>query len=417
MALGLRGIAAGKTGSASPDESGAQDANALASATKVRVLLVDDDDAVRVAFRRVLERRGFSVFPCCSGQEALDRLASGSFDAMVSDVRMPGMSGLKLLRAVREHDLDLPVILVTGNPDVDSASEAVEYGAFKYLIKPVESEHLGQVLERAATVGRMARVKREYVEEFGSATFRVGDRAGISAVLERALGSLWVAYQPIVKALDYSLFAHEVLMRSNEPDLPHPGAVLKAAERVERVHDVGAIVRSLALDGLERDAEGVLFVNLHPQDLKDDSLYAADAPFSRFAQRIVLEITERASLEHIRDLRERVAALRALGFRIALDDLGAGYAGLTSFAQLEPEFVKLDMELIRDIHSHAMKQKIVRSMVRLCHDMGKAIIGEGVECSEEAETLLELECDYLQGFFFAKPGKAFPSLAVAPRSR
>ncbi|HEX3777645.1 MAG TPA: EAL domain-containing protein [Polyangiaceae bacterium] len=393
------------------------DAHALASATKVRVLLVDDDDAVRSAFRRLLERRGFSVFPCSSGREALERLASASFDAMVSDVRMPGMSGLKLLRAVREHDLDLPVILVTGNPDVDSASEAVEYGAFQYLIKPIESEHLGQVIERAATVGRIARVKREYVEEFGSATFRVGDRAGISTVLERALGSLWVAYQPIVKGLDYSLFAHEVLMRSTEPDLPHPGAVLKAAERLDRVHEVGASVRSLALDGLERQPEHVLFVNLHPQDLKDERLYAANAPFSRFASRIVLEITERASLEHIRDLRDRVAALRALGFRIALDDLGAGYAGLTSFAQLEPEFVKLDMELIRDIHSHAMKQKIVRSMVQLCHDMGKAIIGEGVECSAEAETLIELECDYLQGFFFAKPGKAFPAIGVPPRSR
>src|SRR6188768_517638 len=217
--------------------------------SEIRVLLVDDDTAVRNALRRVLERRGYRVFACGSGNEALEHLAAGGYDAMVSDVRMPGMSGLKLLRAVREHDLDLPVILVTGNPDLASATEAVEYGAFQYLIKPVESDRLDQAVDRAAAIGRMARVKREYVEEYGSSTFRVGDRAGISATLERALRSLWVAYQPIVHAKDGAPFAHEALMRSDEPDLPNPLAVLKAAERVDRLRDVGGTMRRLtALD-------------------------------------------------------------------------------------------------------------------------------------------------------------------------
>ena len=416
MAFGMRTQAAVAVGSSSVELPGVRDARALSAATKTKVLLVDDDDAVRNAFRRVLESRGYLVFPCRSGNEALERLSSGSFDAMVSDVRMPGMSGVKLLRAVREHDLDLPVILVTGNPDIGSASEAVEYGAFQYLIKPVENDRLGQVIDRAATVGRMARVKREYVEEFGSATFRVGDRAGVSTVFERALGALWVAYQPIVSASDYSVFAHEVLMRSDEPDLPHPDAVLKAAERLDRVNSVGEMVRLLAADGLSSAPDSVLFVNLHPQDLRDESLYQKNAPLTPHAERIVLEITERASLDDIRDLRDRVARLRKLGFRIALDDLGAGYAGLTSFTLLEPEFVKLDMELIRDIHKHEMKQKIVRSMVQLCHDMGKSIIGEGVESAAEADMLIELECDYLQGFLFAKPDRSFPAISIPPRS-
>jgi EAL domain-containing protein (putative c-di-GMP-specific phosphodiesterase class I) len=330
---------------------------------------------------------------------------------MVSDVRMPGMSGLKLLRAVREHDLDLPVILVTGNPDLASATEAVEYGAFQYLIKPVESERLDQVLERAATVGRMARVKREYVEEYGSATFRVGDRAGISAMLERALGTVSVAYQPIFNALDQTLFAYEALMRSNEAELPDPQSVLKAAERVDRLQELGSTMRGLAANGLAENADTTLFVNLHPKDLTDENLYSPTAPLTLSASRVVLEITERASLEHIRDLRERVARLRALGFRIALDDLGAGYAGLTSFTQLEPEFVKLDMELIRDIHKQEIKRKIVRSMVELCHDMGKLIVAEGVETPDERNVLVDLECDLLQGYLLARPS---PDVITTP---
>jgi EAL domain-containing protein (putative c-di-GMP-specific phosphodiesterase class I) len=75
------------------------------------------------------------------------------------------------------------------------------------------------------------------------------------------------------------------------------------------------------------------------------------------------------------------------------------------------------MDLIRNIHQHEMKRKIVRSMVQLCHDMGKAIIGEGVEISEEADVLVELECDYLQGFLCAKPGRAFPHISIPPASR
>ncbi|MEP7050637.1 MAG: response regulator, partial [Pseudomonadota bacterium] len=213
------------------------------SATPTRVLLVDDDNAVRNALRRVLEHRGYSVSPCSSAREALQRLAGGGFDAMVSDVLMPGMSGLKLLRAVREHDLDLPVILVTGNPDVLTATQALEYGAFQYLIKPVASERLDQVIGRAATAGRMARLARGYVEDQESATFRVADRAGISARVERALGSLWLAYQPIFHAGQHSVFAYEALMRSAEPELPDPVSVLKAAEHVDRLQELGGGVR------------------------------------------------------------------------------------------------------------------------------------------------------------------------------
>jgi EAL domain-containing protein (putative c-di-GMP-specific phosphodiesterase class I) len=400
----------------SPTLGSVVDAQRLTAATETKVLLVDDEDAVRNALRRILETRGYRVVACSSGSEALAKLALGGYDAMVSDVRMPGMNGLKLLRAVREHDLDLPVVLVTGNPDLASATEAVEHGAFQYLIKPIATERLDEVVHRAATACRMARVKREYVEEYGSSTFRIGDRAGISATLERALGSLWVAYQPIVRAKDLQIFAYEALMRSDEPDLPNPQAVLQAAERVERLADLGGTMRRLAAQELSAADGAVLFVNLHPEDLCDEALYDANAPLTRLASRVVLEITERAPLEHIRDLRDRVARLRSLGFRIALDDLGAGYAGLTSFTQLEPEFVKLDMELIRGIHQHEMKRKIVRSMVELCHDMGKCIVAEGIETPEECRAIVDLGCDLLQGYFLARPARVPAGQTLNPSS-
>jgi EAL domain-containing protein (putative c-di-GMP-specific phosphodiesterase class I) len=103
----------------------------------------------------------------------------------------------------------------------------------------------------------------------------------------------------------------------------------------------------------------------------------------------------------------RVRHLREMGFRIAIDDIGAGYAGLTSFAMLEPEVVKLDMALVRDVHKTGTKQKLVRSLVHLCEDLGIQLIAEGVENGEERDALLSLGCNLFQGYHFARPGPPF----------
>lgn len=113
---------------------------------------------------------------------------------------MPGINAMRVLRAVRDRDLDLPLILMTGNPDVATASAAVEYGASHYLIKPIALSHFDETVQRAANAGRIARLRREYVEKFGSGTFATADRAGVDALLDRTLATLWMAYQPIVVA-------------------------------------------------------------------------------------------------------------------------------------------------------------------------------------------------------------------------
>jgi EAL domain-containing protein (putative c-di-GMP-specific phosphodiesterase class I) len=151
-----------------------------------------------------------------------------------------------------------------------------------------------------------------------------------------------------------------------------------------------------------------IFVNLHPLDLEDDELYADDGALTPFAGQVVLEITERAALDRIHELGSRVTRLRTLGYRIAIDDLGAGYAGLTSFAQLEPEVVKVDMSLIRGIDRSPVKQKLVRSIISLCTELGIQLVAEGIETPEERDTLVALGGDLCQGYLFAKPGRGFP---------
>jgi len=110
------------------------------------------------------------------------------------------------------------------------------------------------------------------------------------------------------------------------------------------------------------------------------------------------------------DIQERMAALRARGYRIAVDDLGAGYAGLSSLASLQPEVVKLDMSLVRGVDQQPIKQRLVASLQTLGGPLGIRVVAEGVETQAERDTLIAIGCDLFQGYLFAKPARAFPTV-------
>jgi EAL domain-containing protein (putative c-di-GMP-specific phosphodiesterase class I) len=368
-----------------------------------RILLVDDEAALRELVSIQLSEAGYEVTACPDGRAALDALENGTYDAIISDVQMPDMDGVGLLRAVRQKDLDLPVVLCTGGPSVETAVEAVEHGALQYLIKPVPEEKLLETARRAVKLGALARLKRQALAASGFEPLS-GDRATLEASFARGLEHLWMACQPIVRAADGRLHAHETLLRTREPAFPHPGAFLTAADRLGRLPELGRAIRAAVARLLASGAvPGEVFVNLHPLDLADPDLADSRAPLSRFAGRVVLEVTERASLEGVPDLPGRVRDLRALGYRIALDDLGAGYAGLNSFAALSPDVVKLDMSLIRGIDQDAMKQKLVGSMAALCRDLDISVVAEGIETEGEREAVHAAGCGFLQGFLIGRP--------------
>jgi EAL domain-containing protein (putative c-di-GMP-specific phosphodiesterase class I) len=374
------------------------------------ILLVDDEPTLLRSIGRILTEKGYSVVCESDGEAALRTFRSKEFDVIVTDIAMPKMDGIQLLRMLREHDADVPVVLITGEPAVSTAVKALEYGAFHYLTKPIPVGNLEEVVDKAARLRRMARMKRQAAELI-ERSLPSHSRAPLESSFFRALDTLWMAYQPILCANDGRIYGYEALLRSKEASLPHPGAVLDAAERLNMLDVLGRTIRERSAGPMRNAPEGtVLFVNLHTTDLLDPSLMSPDAPLSKIAKNVVLEITERASLDSVKDVRARVAALREMGFRIAVDDLGAGYAGLTSFALLEPEIVKLDMTLVRDVHLSSTKQKLVRSMTQLAHDMGMLVVGEGIEIAEERDALVNLGCDLLQGYLFAKPNAAFPTV-------
>jgi EAL domain-containing protein (putative c-di-GMP-specific phosphodiesterase class I) len=259
------------------------------------------------------------------------------------------------------------------------------------------------------TLGNFARGTAKNTQVVVDDHEHAAELAELEAKLGRCLAALTMHFQPIVHASTRARFGYEALLRSTDKSLPHPGAILDAAERLERIPTLGRAVRaqSAKVIAASPPERGVVFINLHLLDLFDKQLTSPFSPLSKVAARVVLEITERTSLEGQADVRYRVAELRELGFKIAIDDLGGGHARMGTFTPLDCDYVKLDMSLVRAIDKHQMKQRLVRSVIELCREQGTKIIGEGVETAAEASVLVDLGCDYLQGYLIARPALPF----------
>jgi EAL domain-containing protein (putative c-di-GMP-specific phosphodiesterase class I) len=350
----------------------------------------------------LLTNWGLEAICCDSGAAALEQLERIECDVVVSDIGMPDISGIELLRAIRSRDHDLPVILMTGNPDVETAVKAVEFGANRYLSKPIEPAQLLEVVTNAGRLSRLARIKRDLQSE-NAGTASVAEQDTLTAQFDDALRLLQIHFQPIVNYRERTLIAYEVLCRSRSEHMPSPWHLFSTAERLGRVLELGREIRRITAERIgELDDDTLVFVNLHPEELCDEEL-TEPGGLREHSRRVVLEVTERQTLDSVTDAGGRIAALKAAGFRIAVDDLGAGYAGLSSFVQLDPDIVKVDMSLVRGVDSSPKKLKLIESLVSLCAEMGTHVVVEGVETPEERDALAATGCNWMQGYLFGRP--------------
>ncbi|HKY36382.1 MAG TPA: protein kinase [Polyangiaceae bacterium] len=138
-----------------------------------RVLLVDDQPKLLRLFERSLTKAGHEVVTAENGRSAVELVRTQDFDVVVSDVRMPDMGGVELLRELHERDPDLPVLLVSGSPDLQTALKAVEYGAFEYLTKPVPFDKLEASVVRAVACRRSKAEASQMLEEYRSSERRI----------------------------------------------------------------------------------------------------------------------------------------------------------------------------------------------------------------------------------------------------
>jgi EAL domain-containing protein (putative c-di-GMP-specific phosphodiesterase class I) len=183
------------------------------------------------------------------------------------------------------------------------------------------------------------------------------------------------------------------------------------AAEADLVWELSRLCRSRAIEGIETRLQPgeLLFINVDPHDFSDPAFNEHEV---KSPERVVIEITERTAIKDYPKFRERLRAFREAGFRFAVDDAGSGYAGLGSIANLEPDFIKLDISLINQIDTNFIKQNLVETMVRFATDHGAMVIAEGVERAEEFKTVKELGVHLVQGFFLHRPAQA-PAAVLA----
>ncbi len=151
-----------------------------------RILVVDDEDSIREYLAMMLEREGYDVQAAADGKKAVRLSSKESFDAVITDIQLPGMTGIDLLSAFRESDPTVPIIIVTGHASQESAIEALNLGAFYYLLKPVSNEELKQVVRNALEVQRLREenVDLERALHVSSERNMIGDSNGIKGVFD-----------------------------------------------------------------------------------------------------------------------------------------------------------------------------------------------------------------------------------------
>jgi len=233
----------------------------------------------------------------------------------------------------------------------------------------------------------------------------VVDSERVDALAESIADELFdFAYQPIVRSHDQSVFAYEALCRPRHEAFPHPGVLIQTAELVGRIRELGRVLRRRAVAEIGKlSPESLLFVNLHPHELYDPNLQKVEPWLADLADRIVLEVTETADIEDYDRLKAVLSKLADFGFRCALDDLGAGYSGLSSLALIEPDFVKLDMQLVRSAIADKRARRLVQHILEFSAEEGMQVIAEGIEHEEERDILVEMGCPLLQGYLFGRP--------------
>ncbi len=365
-----------------------------------RILLIDDEPQVTQSLRLILRTARYDVVTSNNPAEAVALAADGSFDVIVSDMQMPDLDGVDVLKKVRESAPNTTRVVLSGTANVDRTIAAInDGGVFRFLRKPCDAEEFLTTIADAIH----ARESRPGME--------IDRKRALAAAFESAQKSLWMATQPIVSVVDHSIVAYEALVRTREQKLPHGGAIMEAAEQLGRIREIERQIRVSLGDVVQRLPLGKkLLVNLHPDALDDPDLVAATSPLAAFTDSVVFEVTERARLKPGSDAWRALSTLRERGHLIALDDIGAGYAGLNSLFSLKPDIVKIDMELVRNVHQSPPRAKLIASIVTVCAQLDMRVIAEGVETKEEHACLVELGCDWLQGYLFARPAEPFAAV-------
>ncbi len=217
-------------------------------------------------------------------------------------------------------------------------------------------------------------------------------------------------FQPIISLKDGSVLGHEALSRGPEGTaLENPSMLFDIARIHDKLWELEFLCRIKALENASKHCLGKqLFINVDPAVINDDKFkkgFTKDflTGYNLDVQNIVFEITERHTIKYYKSFRKTIDNYKNQGYRIAIDDMGSGYSGLTTIAEIHPHYIKLDMNLIRNIDKDGLKSALVKTLFDFGLVTDIILIAEGIETEDELCALIDIGIDYGQGYLIQKP--------------
>lgn len=274
--------------------------------------------------------------------------------------------------------------------------------------------YVGAALMRNEPGVRFERIAHRALEEAFADALREKDREGRRDAVQLArilhLGLVRSVYQPVVDIKDHRVVGFEALTRVGTGRFETVEMLFKAAEANDALWSLERLCRKRALEGLPSLGDGqLLFLNIEPDSIHDPQLTGREFPELLASAGltpgdVVLELTEHTAVRDFVAFRKTLERFRTLGFRLALDDVGSGYAGLQAIAEIGPDFIKADMHLVRGLHQSAIKRELIDTIRRFSDSTGITLVAEGVETADELDALMRVGVRCAQGYLFARPG-------------
>ena len=384
-----------------------------------RIFVVDDDERDRQLMSRILTGAGYgSVRTFTDPRAALDVLAHTCPDLILLDLHLAELDSIRFMQLLRTQTAPsdfVPVIALTTDASAAGLRRALEAGANEFVNKPIEDAELllrvrnllairycHQELRNTNVVLANELRARTRIDDLQAAD--VGHRAQvIRRIIDR--GGPTMVFQPIVELASGRTVGVEALARFGSEPRRGPDQWFADAASVGlgtqlELSAIGAALRHLP----EIDPSYVLAVNVSPSTMftRRFATLAESMPLDRMA----FEVTEHQPIDDYAALGDVAAGLRDRGALLVVDDAGAGFASLRHILRLEPDVIKLDITLTRDIGTDPVKRALASSLATFAGEVGAAITAEGIETEAELLTLRSLGIDYGQGFFLAQPGSA-----------
>ncbi|MHC5776631.1 EAL domain-containing response regulator [Nostoc sp.] len=383
-----------------------------------KILIIEDEEAVRENILDLLEAEGFETLAAANGRIGIHLAISEVPDLILCDIMMPELDGYGVLKALREDPstATIPFIFLTAKSAKSDFRQGMDMGADDYITKPfTRAELLSAIMNRLEKYATLKRyLSPQTVINNLSPKMQLLEISLHRAIKQHNFQEFEIYYQPIVDIDSGKIVAAESLLRWKSPELGtiYPTEFIPLAESTGLIVPIGKWVLKSVCQQIKgwRDAgiySFIVTVNLSVIEFNQpdliDKIVNLIAINDLEPDYLEIELTESMIMQDVNSAIATMSKLQSLGIKIAIDDFGTGYSSLTYLKNFPINTLKIDRYFIHNVANDPQKSAITKALIQMAHNLNLDVVAEGVETEEELAFLRQYNCNSMQGFLFSRP--------------